>query len=180
MGNTGNNKYNDTDHCNHYHCCYPKLCCPRHSFASHFFRHFLPPFFFTFQLIHHVLMHLDRFAKVIPTTIRAAVLLIIIFRPTVFTDYHWFVFPLFITMLSYKIVTYHLHYDCCNPRCRIGNKQKIQLSVLWKKCKNPQNTHSDSSDNRQYHWHCGISHSTQCTRKKIHNTAQKIWNCRDG
>ena len=41
----------------------------------------------------------------------------------------------------------------------------------------PHNSKADRSDNRQDHRHTGASHSTQCSRKQIHLSAEEISNC---
>ena len=83
----------------------------------------------------------------------------------------------FMYFFSYEIKTNHLHNNGQYPGCRIRNKQHRQRPVIRENSENPHNSKADRSDNRQDHRHTGASHSTQCSRKQIHDSAQEIRNC---
>ena len=75
---------------------------------------------------------------------------------------------------SYKEETGSLHDVSRQPGNRIGDKQHCQRAVCRKDQIDPDNPGSYCSDNRQQHWHCRPSHSTQCSRDQIHDPTQKI------
>ena len=75
---------------------------------------------------------------------------------------------------SYKYKAAHLHDDRDDPRCRVRYKQNIQCTVPGENQKDPDDSGSDRSDNRQNHRHGRMTHAAQRPRKQIHYAAQKI------
>lgn len=77
----------------------------------------------------------------------------------------------FMYFFSYEIKTNHLHNNGQYPGCRIRNKQHRQRPVIRENSENPYDPGSNRTDHRQDHWNSGMSHSTQCSRKQIHDPA---------
>ena len=75
---------------------------------------------------------------------------------------------------SDKIKAYDLKYDGHDPGQWIGQKQKSQWSVVREKSEDPQNSAAYCPYYREDHRNSGVSHTAQGSRKKTHNTAQKI------
>ena len=82
-------------------------------------------------------------------------------------------------MFSYEAEAHCLHEDRKDPGYRIGNKQETQRPVCREKSENPHNPGSYGTDNRKNHRYGRIAHASECSRKQIHDTAQKIRHSRD-
>ena len=82
-------------------------------------------------------------------------------------------------MFSYEAEAHCLHEDRKDPGYRIGNKQETQRPVCREKSENPHNPGSYGTDNRKDHRYGRIAHASECSRKQIHDTAQKIRHSRD-
>ena len=84
------------------------------------------------------------------------------------------------TLFPHEIEADGLHQDGEDPGYRIGNKEKMQGSVLGEEQIDPYDSGPYRTDNRQYHGYGGMAHSPEGARDQIHDAAQEIGYGGDG